>query len=206
MFHEKSGSWQCYQTFGIRARIIKIVCLGKRKVWNLLISKQCWVITVQGLNVGHHLKSSDTIVALRRFRCILFKVGLSQKQSWWRHQMETFSALPAICARNSPVTGEFLAQRPVTRSFDVFFYLRWINGYVNNGEAGDLRRHHIHYDVTVMIQFAHISAAVSVNSLRPDDTYMCQRTDITWTDDDWLPDGHLTIFNQSSLKLKNPNS
>ena len=44
--------------------------------------------------------------------------------SWWRHQMETFSALLAICARNSPVTGEFPAQRPVTRSFDVFFDLR----------------------------------------------------------------------------------
>ena len=38
--------------------------------------------------------------------------------------METFSALLAICGRNSPVTGEFLAQRPVTRSFDVFFDLR----------------------------------------------------------------------------------
>ena len=43
---------------------------------------------------------------------------------WWRHQMETFSALLAICAGNSPVPGEFLAQRPVTRSFDIFFDLR----------------------------------------------------------------------------------
>ena len=38
--------------------------------------------------------------------------------------METFSALLAICAGNSPVTGEFPAQRPVTRSFDVLFDLR----------------------------------------------------------------------------------
>ena len=37
--------------------------------------------------------------------------------------METFSALLALCAGNSPVTGEFTSQRPVTRSFDVFFYL-----------------------------------------------------------------------------------
>ena len=44
--------------------------------------------------------------------------------SWWRHQMETFSALLAFCAGNSPVTGEFPAQRPVTRSFNVFFDLR----------------------------------------------------------------------------------
>ena len=44
--------------------------------------------------------------------------------AWWRHQMETFSALLAICAGNSPVPGEFPTQRPVTRSFDVFFDLR----------------------------------------------------------------------------------
>ena len=44
--------------------------------------------------------------------------------SWWRHQMETFSALLAICVGNSPVSGEFPAQRPVTRSFDVMFDLR----------------------------------------------------------------------------------
>ena len=43
--------------------------------------------------------------------------------SWWRHQMETFSALLAICTGNSPVIGEFLAQRPVARSFDIFFDL-----------------------------------------------------------------------------------
>ena len=33
------------------------------------------------------------------------------------------SALLALCAGNSPVTGEFPAQKPVTRSFDVFFDL-----------------------------------------------------------------------------------
>ena len=38
--------------------------------------------------------------------------------------METFSALLTICAENSPVPGEFPAQRPVTRNFDVFFDLR----------------------------------------------------------------------------------
>ena len=48
----------------------------------------------------------------------------STEKTWWRHQMETFSALLAICAGNSPVTGEFPTQRPVTRSFDVYFDLR----------------------------------------------------------------------------------
>ena len=69
---------------------------------------------------------------------------------WWRHQMETFSTLLAICAGNSSVIGEFPTQRPVTRSFDVLFELRLKNGWVNNGDAGDLRRHRADYDVIVM--------------------------------------------------------
>ena len=65
---------------------------------------------------------------------------------WWRHQMETFSALLATCVGNSPVTGEFPVQRPV-----IFFICTWMNGWVNNREAGDLKRHRAHYNVTVML-------------------------------------------------------
>ena len=43
---------------------------------------------------------------------------------WWRHHMETFSALLFLGAGNSPVSGEFPAERPVTRSCGVFFDLR----------------------------------------------------------------------------------
>ena len=49
---------------------------------------------------------------------------LMNTKPWWHHQMETFFALLALCAGNLPVTGEFPSQRPVTRSFDVFFDLR----------------------------------------------------------------------------------
>ena len=38
--------------------------------------------------------------------------------------METISALLAICADNSPATGDLPAQRPVTLGFDVLFDLR----------------------------------------------------------------------------------
>ena len=70
----------------------------------------------------------------------------------WRHQMEAFSALRALCAGNSPVPGEFPSQKPVTQSFDVFLICAWTNGWANNREAGDLRRHRSHYDVTVMVK------------------------------------------------------
>ena len=54
--------------------------------------------------------------------CVVMGPGNTRSDSWWRHQMETFSALLALCVENSPVIGE-PAQRPVTRSFDVFFHL-----------------------------------------------------------------------------------
>ena len=38
-----------------------------------------------------------------------------------RQQMETFSELLALSAGYSPVTDDFLSQRPVTRSFDIYF-------------------------------------------------------------------------------------
>ena len=50
--------------------------------------------------------------------------------SWCCHQMETFSTLLALCAGNSPVSGEFSSQRPVMQSFDVFVDLclkKWLS-------------------------------------------------------------------------------
>ena len=75
-------------------------------------------------------KYEERINSLTSGRCgcqgvcqLATSVGDTVLVSWWRHQMETFSALLAICAGNSPVPGEFPAQRPVTRSFDIFFDL-----------------------------------------------------------------------------------
>ena len=59
--------------------------------------------------------------------------------------METFSALLAICAGNSPANGEIPAQRPVTRSFDVYFDLR-----LDIRLSKQYWRHLTHYDVIVI--------------------------------------------------------
>ena len=63
-----------------------------------------------------HIARSSTVIDRKRT-----PVWHRSATSWWHHQMETFSALLAICAGNSPVPGEFPTQRPATRSFDVFF-------------------------------------------------------------------------------------
>ena len=74
-------------------------------------------------------KNIPAKVALDISVCPINCLWGSRKYPGWRHQMETFSALLALCAGNPPVIGGFPAQRPVTRGFDVFFGLRmsWIS-------------------------------------------------------------------------------
>ena len=69
---------------------------------------------------------------------------------WWIYQMETFSALMALCAGKSLVSGEFPSQRPVTRRIDVFFDLRLNELLSKHHWRRWFWRHRAHYDVTVM--------------------------------------------------------
>ena len=74
-------------------------------------------------NIDHDIKSG-----LYQFYSVVPRKWLELQSvcglfSWWRHQMEPFSALLALCEGKSLVSGEFPSQRPVTRSFDVFFDL-----------------------------------------------------------------------------------
>ena len=62
--------------------------------------------------------------------------------------METFSALLTLCAGNSPANSPHKGQWRGALMF--LWSASWINGWVNNREAGDLRRHRAHYDATVM--------------------------------------------------------
>ena len=64
--------------------------------------------------------------------------------------METFSALLVICAGKSPVPGEFPAQRPVTRSFEVLFDLRLKKRLSKQSWGWWFETLSLHYDVTVM--------------------------------------------------------
>ena len=87
--------------------------------------------------------------------------------SWWRHQMETFFTLLAIVRgfHWSPVNSPHKGQWRGALMFSLI--CAWINVWVNNGEAGDVRRHRAHYDVIVM--------------------YFCIRTRLS---------GHLPWFNE----------
>ena len=80
-----------------------------------------WSKFVQ-INVHRSVLFSPISVDLRQMLVCL--VHPYMDKSWRRHQMGAFSTFLALCAGNSPVTSEFPAQRPVTRSFDVFYDLR----------------------------------------------------------------------------------
>ena len=96
----------------------------------------CWTITRSNCDLVSWIHPSPYLHATNVLDQIKFSVPINwhlvQYNLWvlstfsprWRHQMETFSASLAICAGNSPVPGEFPSQKPVTRSFDVFFDLR----------------------------------------------------------------------------------
>ena len=115
-------------------------------------------------NLQDFYTGTGTIMYLPRRQCNRGDTSktLIPNNAWWRHQRETFSALLAICAGNSPVSGEFPAQRTVTRSFDVFFDVRLIKrlskhsrGWWFETLSHPLWRHRNGQNITKHTQFAH---------------------------------------------------
>ena len=105
------NDWKIYNVHVILGIIIAGYIFPRTAANRLSMSMRCcWVVYL-----------TNTKPTARACHTIYRKEA---RPTWWRHQMETFSALLAFCARNLPVTGEFPAQRPVTWSFDVFFDLR----------------------------------------------------------------------------------
>ena len=85
---------------------------------------------------------------------------LDRGLQWYIHRlvllMMTSSNVSIFCV-TGPLCGEFTGHRwiPHTKASNAELWcflwsVPWINGWVNNREAGDLRRHRAHYDVTVM--------------------------------------------------------
>ena len=92
----------------------------KASLWNCLLVKakghlQLWIATGSvnkgaafGQEFAKFLKRTNILHTPACFHPCFQTLGLGRVfRSWWRHQMETFSALPAICAGNSPTTGEY---------------------------------------------------------------------------------------------------
>ena len=78
---------------------------------------------------------------------------------WWHLQMETFSALLALCEGKPLVTSGFPHKGQRGRASMFSLICTWTNVWANNQDASDLRCHCTHYDVTVMI-WCHIALSM----------------------------------------------
>ena len=111
------------------------------------------------------LRVEELMYTRRYFHDIYKFVSISRRHNgseylhfpWWRHQMETFSALlylTALCE----VTHKGLSDARSPADFlhkgrwhvALMLICAWTNGWANNRHAGDLRRHRTLYYVTVM--------------------------------------------------------
>ena len=114
---------------------------------------------------------------------------------WWRHQVEIFSTLPALCdgIHRSPADSPHKDQWPRILMFSLI--CTWTNGWANSQVVGDLKRHRAHYGVTVMwiqmvihphwntcslYDFGRIlkvsSKSVNTSWLWPGDAILCHKT------------------------------
>ena len=95
------------------------------------------------LKLGYANGNKNIVRAWQNYAVSLY---IAITYSWWRHQMETF--FHTLCEGNPPVASGFPSQRPVTRSFDVFFDL-----YLNKRLGEQSRRwwFDAHYDATVIL-------------------------------------------------------
>ena len=77
--------------------------------------------------------------------------------AWWRHQMGTFSVLMALVRgiHRSPVNSPHKSQWRGALMFSLICLDQIEQSWASNRDAGDLRRHHVHYGVAVMVRGIH---------------------------------------------------
>ena len=132
--------------------------------WQRFAVLALWKIPRKCLHILHHLHPStnSAFPAFLLARChdmetisvlmVMYEGNPYRSFAWWRHQMETFSALLAFVRwiHRSPVNSPHKGQWRGALIFSLT--CARINDWVNNREAGDLRRHRDHYDVLVMVR------------------------------------------------------
>ena len=132
----KNNIWPITTTFLIKLKIFVVACPWCHRAWQWHC-RAWWIINFR-LNIMLYSSQSHD----------------HEQESmprWWRHQMKTFSAFNWPFVRGihrSPVNSPHKGQWRGALMFS--WICVWINDWVNNREAGDLRRYRAHYDVMVM--------------------------------------------------------
>ena len=145
-------------------------CLGMDKSFHSILYNRCNYLYMHGLKLNHasnigprpqYVNPSSALSFMKpkhphhwlRISRHLTVPGHQQEnanKTWWHHQMETFSALLAFCVGNSrwPVNSPQKGQWSRALMFSLI--CAWTDSWANNGDAGDLRRYRVHYDIIVM--------------------------------------------------------
>ena len=147
--------WPLVSPYGGVSLVQEITCFMTALVKYLGIHLKAFSLEVPKISIITICWETAPAVSMQLSNLLLGNTSwgsLHHYISWWRHQMETFSALLAICAGNhrSPANSPHKGQWRGALMFSLI--CARINGWVNNGETGDLRSHRAHYDVIVMIK------------------------------------------------------
>ena len=118
--------------------------------WGISPSVHIHFICIKKLMPASILSSTRYLMWSVRFLVLVTSVTRVLYYMMTSSNRKQISALLAICAGNSPVTGEFPAQRPVMRNFDVFFDLRLNKRLSKQWWGWWFETPRAHYDVTVM--------------------------------------------------------
>ena len=112
------------------------ICYGDVTIWTRLMR-----VTNLNPDDGHHHIRTVTS---------RYNVTIQKKDSWWRHQIEIFQRY-WLFVRGIHQSLVDSPHKDQWRGALVFTLIcAWTHGWINNRDAGDLRRHRGHYDVTVM--------------------------------------------------------
>ena len=117
--------------------------------WNLtlgvLILDTYWTekLFINASSAVHGHRKTEWWPKIRWVLCTV-SLDINDYVPWWRHQMETFSALLALCAGKSPfpVNSPHKGQWRGALMFSLICV--WINDWVNNHEASVFRRYRAH--------------------------------------------------------------
>ena len=143
-----------HQLFTKTSASTKLTHLWSLRYMNHMIERSHYISTIRKScsRSGIHglLLLTGSFTNRNKAVWVLSFLTFTRSLIWWRHQMKTFYALLALFAGNSPVTAEFPSQRPVTRSFDVFFDLHLNKRLSKQSRRRDLRGHRTQHNVTVM--------------------------------------------------------
>ena len=136
--------WKCHETSLMMSR-------HRFRWWLAAYRQQTTIWANVGPDLCRRMASLATmkLKIYKKYICTFSPLSTLRRYNiWWGHQMEIFCALLALWEGNSPVNSPHKGRWRGALMLSLL--CAWTNGWVDNQDAGDLRRNHAHHDVTVI--------------------------------------------------------